>query len=64
MSGTEFKAWMKGRDLRVADVASTTNLDTNTVYAFIREESVRRTTKDILIRYAREFDAQREAKAV
>jgi transcriptional regulator with XRE-family HTH domain len=57
MSGNDFKEWMKKRKLRVADVAARTNLDPNTVYAFRRGESVRRTTVDIINRFVREYDS-------
>jgi hypothetical protein len=56
VTGTEFTRWMKIMRLRVADVASQTGLDPNTIYAFRRGEVVRRTTTDILLRFMAEYN--------
>jgi hypothetical protein len=57
MTGKQFTKWMRENDLRVPDIASKTGLDPNTVYAFRRDKSVNRTTKDILMRFVEEYEA-------
>gem|GEM_PF-2570509 len=56
MTGTDFIKWMKQRGLRVADVASKTGLNTNTVYAFRRGQPVHRSTEFLLERFKDEYD--------
>ena len=55
MTSKQFVEWMKIQGLRVSDVASATKLDPNTIYAYRRGESVRRTTIDILLRFVSEY---------
>ena len=62
MTGKQFESWMKQHGLRVSDVAVKTKLDPNTVYAFRRGVSVRRTTVDLLLRFVADFEASLSKK--
>jgi predicted transcriptional regulator len=65
MSGSEFTKWMKENGLRVADVASKTGLDPNTVYAFRRGESVMRSTIRLINDFVADYEQSKsKVKAV
>lgn len=63
MTPKQFRAWMKQQDLRVADVASATRLSTNTIYAFLRGDSVQISTKDHLNRFAIDYGQRKQSHA-
>jgi hypothetical protein len=57
--GTEYKAWMKLKGLKVRDVSFFTKLHSNTIYSFLRDESVEDSTAASLLNFQRDFDAGR-----
>ena len=58
MTGKQLTKWMKEHGVRVADLAHTTGLGTNTVYAFRREESVATSSRMAILRFVSDFEAK------
>jgi hypothetical protein len=56
MSGKQFKNWMKSEGLKVRDVSFFTGYSSNTVYAYLRDETVAESTHQGMASFKENFE--------